>query len=375
MKIGTLDTRLLEYHISKRIHCDVDARRVCGAAVAVLQRGELLYRANFGRQHPEKETPLRPDAVFRIASMTKPITAVAVLQLVQQGKLGLQDEVAKYLPQYQQIPMAGGGCNTVPMRIWHLLTHTSGMEGVPSYKDITHHMLPEDNKNTAAAADFYATLPLPYEPGTYRRYSGRAAFDLLGRIVELASGVEFAEYLRQNIFQPCGMVDTTFAPSPAQWERMVGLHDYIGRCSLAAPTVPGCVVDDCPVTHPLGGGGLASTMDDYIKFAQVLQNKGQTPNGRILDEMWIHEMARPQLPVELMSEDVNQGLGVRVITGDGYPWLPVGAFGWSGAYGTHFWIDPVNEITAIYMKNSRYDGGSGAITAKHFEEDVFQSIL
>ena len=375
MKTGTIDTRLLEYHISKRIQADVEARRVCGAAVAVLQRGELLYRAEFGYQHPERQEPLRRDAVFRIASMTKPITAVAVLQLAQQGKLDLQDEVAKYLPRYARLPMAGGGYNQVPMRIWHLLTHTSAMEGVPSYKDITHHMLPEDNVCTAASADFYATLPLPYEPGTYRRYSGRAAFDLLGRIVEVVSGVEFAEYLRQNIFLPCGLKDTTFAPNADQWERMVGLHDYIGRRSVAAVTIPGCVVDDCPVTHPLGGGGLASTMDDYIKFTRMLQSKGMAPGGRVLEECWIDEMRKAQLSVELMSESVNQGLGVRVITGDGYPWLADGTYGWSGAYGTHFWIDPKNEITAIYMKNSRYDGGSGALTGKHFEEDVFLSIL
>jgi len=375
MKIGTLDSRLLGHNISKRILEDIQSQRVCGAAVAVLQRGEIVYRDTFGYQHPGSSEPLRKDAVFRIASMTKPITAVAVLQLVQQGILRLEDEVAKYVPQYERIPMAEGGFNKVPMRIWHLLTHTSGMEGVPSYKEIAHRLSPEHNRSTEAAAYFYATLPLPYEPGTYRRYSGRAAFDLLGRIVEVATGVEFAEYLRRNIFVPCGMVDTTFAPSPAQWERMVGMHNYQDGCSVVYPTVPGCVVDDCPVTHPLGGGGLVSTMDDYIKFAQVLLNKGATPNGRIIDEAWIDEMARVQLPVELMSEEENQGLGVRVITGEGYPWLPVGTFGWSGAYGTHFWIDPVNEIIAIYMKNSRYDGGSGALTGKHFEEDVFNSIL
>lgn len=375
MKTGTLDTRLLQHNLSARIQQDVSSQRVCGAAVAVLQHGDLLYEATFGYQHPGSSQPLRADAIFRIASMTKPITTVAVLQLAQQGKLALQDEVAKYLPQYARIPMEQGGYNTVPMRIWHLLTHTSGMEGVPSYKDITHHMCPEDNQSTAAAADFYAKLPLPYEPGTYRRYSGRAAFDVLGRIVEVVSGVEFGQYLQQHIFEPCGMVDTTFAPSPAQWERMVSLHEYIGHRGVAATTIPGCVVDDCPVTHPLGGGGLASTLSDYIKFAQMLLHKGMAPGGRILDEAWVTEMARPQLPVELMSESVNQGLGVRVITGDGYPWLPGGAYGWSGAYGTHFWIDPVNEIAAIYLKNSRYDGGSGSLTGKHFEEDVFRSIL
>ena len=376
MKTGTLDTRLLEYHISKRIQDDVEAQRVCGAAVAVLQRGEVLYRANFGAQHPESTQPLRDDAIFRIASMTKPITAVAVLQLAQQGKLQLQDEVSKYLPQFARIPMVDGGYNTVPLRIWHLLTHTASMEAdALSRETARYKMPPENNKTIAGAVDYYATLPLPFEPGTHRRYSGRVGYDILGRIVEVVSGVEFAEYMHRNIFQPCGMVDTTFAPSEEQWQRVVGMHNYVDGKGVTAPTVPGCVLDNCPVTHPVGSGGLISTLDDYIKFAQMLLCKGMAPGGRVLDEKWIDEMRKPQLPKEMMSENVNQGLGVRVITGDGYPWLPDGTYGWSGAYGTHYWVDPVNEITAIYLKNSRYDGGSGALTGKHFEEDVFLSIL
>ena len=376
MKKGTIDTRLLEYHISKRIQDDVRSQRVCGAAVAVLQRGQLIYRGYFGLQHPQKEEPLRADAIFRIASMTKPITTVAVLQLAQQGKLDLQDEVAKYLPQYARLPMASGGYNRVSMRIWHLLTHTSAMEADAGYRETARYQIPpETNRTIADAVDYYAGLALPYEPGEHRRYSGRVAFDVLGRIVEVVSGVEFAEYVRQNILQPCGMADTTFAPTPEQWQRVVGMHNYVDGKGVAAPTVPGCVMDNCPVTHPLGGSGLVSTLDDYIKFAQMLLHKGMAPGGRVLDEAWIDEMRKAQLPKEMMSESVNQGLGVRVITGDGYPWLPDGTYGWSGAYGTHFWVDPVNEIVAVYLKNSHYDGGSGALTGKHFEEDVFLSIL
>lgn len=375
MKTGNLDPQLLARNISRRISEDVQSQRVCGAAVAVLQRGERIYEANFGYQHPESSEPLRKDAIFRIASMTKPITTVAILQLAQRGLLKLSDEVSKYLPQYARIPLASGGYNTVPLRIWHLLTHTSGMEADAGYRETARYQIaPEHNQTIAGAVDYYATLPLPYEPGTYRRYSGRVAFDVLGRIVEIVSGMDFAQYVQKEITAPCGMVDTTFAPSDAQWERVVGMHDYRDGKSVVAETVPGCVVESCPVTHPLGGSGLVSTLSDFIKFAQMLLNKGMTPNGRILDPEWIEQMATPQLPVELMSESVNQGLGVRVITGDGYPWLPGGTYGWSGAYGTHYWVDPVNEIVAVYLKNSRYDGGSGALTGKHFEEDVFLSI-
>ena len=376
MKTGNLDPQLLARNISRRISEDVQSQRVCGAAVAVLQRGELVYEATFGYQHPESSEPLRKDAIFRIASMTKPITTVAILQLAQQGKLKLEDEVSQYIPQYARIPLASGGYNTVPLRIWHLLTHTSSMEADAGYRETARYQIPPENNQTiASAVDYYVTLPLPFEPGTHRRYSGRVAFDVLGRIVEIVSGVDFAQYVQKEIIEPCGMVDTTFAPSDAQWERVVGMHNYLDGKSVAAETMPGRVVEECPVTHPLGGSGLVSTLSDYIKFAQMLLNKGMTPKGRILDPEWIEKMATPQLPAEMMSESVNQGLGVRVITGDGYPWLPDGTFGWSGAYGTHYWVDPVNEIIAVYLKNSRYDGGSGALTGKHFEEDVFLSIL
>ena len=376
MKTGILDTRLLEHNLSKRILEDIRSQRVCGAAVAVTQHGEMICKAAFGLQHPEKTEPLRQDAIFRIASMTKPVTAVAILQLAQQGKLQLRDELSKYLPQYARIRLGDTGtfC-TVPVRIWHLLTHTSGMEAEPKYKAQARQLPMEIKESLARSVDYYATIPVSYEPGTRRRYSGRSTFDILGRIVELVSGIPFEEYVQREIFAPCGMTDTTFAPTAAQWERVVGMHDYQDGRGVASATTPGCVVDDYPVTHPLGGSGLVSTVADYVKFGQMLLNKGMTAGGRILDPQWIEEMAAPQLPAELMSESVNQGLGVRTITGDGYPWLPEGTFGWSGAYGTHFWVDPVNEIVAVYMKNSRYDGGSGALTGKHFEEDVFSSIL
>lgn len=376
MKIGKLDARLLEHNISRRIQDDVRSQRVCGAAVAVLQRGEMIYEAAFGYQHPDRSEGLRQDAIFRIASMTKPVTAVAVLLQAQRGKLKLEDEVSVYLPQYARVPLvtADNYC-AAPLRIWHLLTHTSGMQAVPEYNEWLRRIPPENKKTLAGAVDYYAKLPVAYEPGTLRRYSGRATFDILARIVEVTSGIGFEEFVQQEIVAPCGMVDTTFAPTPGQWERVVGMHDYQDGRSVASKTTAGCVVDDYPVTHPLGGAGLVSTLADYVKFAQMLQNKGRASGGSVLDAQWIERMTTAQLPAEMMSEAVNQGLSVRVITGEGYPWLPVGTFGWSGAYGTHFWVDPINEITAVYLKNSRYDGGSGAVTAKHFEEDVFLSIL
>lgn len=375
MKTGRIDEEALRRNIAKRITEDIQCHRVGAAAVCVLQRGSVNYSETFGTQVPNGDEPLRKDAIFRIASMTKPITVIAVLMLVQSGKLGLEDEVCKYLPKYAHLRLAEGVryCAT-PLRIWHLLTHTSGMETNQTYRDLARHLPPEIGCSLSRSVDYYASLPLAYEPGSQRRYSGRVTFDILGRIAELVSGQGFAEFVHDRIFVPCGMTDTAFSPTPEQWSRVVGMHDLRDGLSVTAETVPGCVVDDVPPSHPLGGSGLISTLSDYVKFARMLLDKGMTPRGRILDADLVTLMAVPQLPAELMSADVNQGLGVRVITGEGYPWLHTGAFGWSGAYGTHFWVDPFNEIVAVYMKNSRYDGGSGARTAKNFEEDVYLSI-
>ena len=227
MKIGQLNAEVLERNISRRITDDIRHNRVGAAAVAVLQHGQMVYSDTFGQQTPNGREPLRKDAVFRIASMTKPITAIAVLLQAQSGKLKLEDEVAMYLPQYARIRLAesNGYCMT-PLRIWHLLTHTSGMETNQIYKDWTRQMPMEVKRSLAKSVDFYATLPVAYEPGTKRRYSGRVAFDILGRIVELTSEMSFEDYIHERIFVPCGMVDTTFAPTPDQWSRVVGMHDF-----------------------------------------------------------------------------------------------------------------------------------------------------
>lgn len=376
MKNGTINSAVLTENLTRRIEEDVRAQRICGAAVAVSQHGHMLYSRAIGFQSPEQSQPLREDAIFRIASMTKPVTAVAVLIQAQRGKLNLEDPIGKYVPEFDgPILKTDGTPNNTPIQIWHLLTHTSGMEADADTKQMVRNVPKEYNATLADAMAYYCRIPICFEPGTKRRYSGRATFDILARIVELTSGVPFETFVEQEIFAPCGMVDTTFAPTASQWERMVGMHDYRDGCAVWAETTPGCVVDNIPVTHPLGGAGLISTLDDYMKFGQMLLRKGMTPKGPVVAADWLAKMSQPQLAPELMKPDVNQGLGVRVITGDGYPWLSVGSFGWSGAYGTHFWVDPANEIVAVYMKNSRYDGGSGAVTGKHFEEDVFLSIL
>ena len=203
MKIGTVDPTLLEKNLRNRKEDDIRSQRVCGAAVAVLQNGKQLYRGFFGAQRPGQNKALREDAVFRIASMTKPVTAVAVLIQAQRGKLKLEDPVSLYLPEYANITVGAEGrpCRT-PLQIWHLLTHTSGMEGDPDYRQWSKDIPAERQRTLKEGVQCYLEHPLSFEPGTLRRYSGRAAFDVLGRIVEITSGVDFAPSCRRRSLLP-----------------------------------------------------------------------------------------------------------------------------------------------------------------------------
>ena len=179
--------------------------------------------------------------------------------------------------------------------------------------------------------------------------------------------MKYGDFLKNNIFDRLGMTDTSFEPN---WERVIGMHNYLDGKAVKGDTNEGCVFSDFPISHQLGGAGLVSTIDDYCKFAEMLLNGG---NGIISPES-VKLMSTPSVPYSVQKRNKRWGLSVKVVSDESYQSLPVGAFGWSGAYGTHFWVDPENKITAVYMKNSHYDGGGDAITAKNFEWDVTLSM-
>ena len=356
----TLNPTALAEILDARFAADIAEANISGASAAVLQGGELLYKKFHGAA--------KEDTVFRLASMTKPITAAAVLILIDRGLLRLEDRVAEYLPGYASMKVDGGIPSGTPLTLLHLLTHTSGIGTGKLGEAQAREMTPEDNRTLAAAVDYYSRMELAFEPFTKSLYSGTAAFDVAARIVEIVSGKDFADFVREEITEPLGMTDTAFAPTKAQWARMIPMHNKVDGASVIAPMPEGCVFGATPTSHPLGGAGLASTLDDYIKFAIMLRNRG----GTILSERAISMMATEYVPEAIKKGGESWGLGVRVIRGGGN--LPAGAFGWSGAYGTHFWIDPENDIVAVYMKNSRFDGGSGARTSWQFEVDVMRAL-
>ena len=354
---------------------NMDANIIGNASLWVWQDGEEVYRNHFGSEASEY-------TIYRLASMTKPITSVAALQQIEAGKLALTDTVDKFYPEFRNTPMVGavngqlveiGKPERMPT-VMHLLTHSSGIGG-GEVESLQHRAkTTEDNATLQNAVGYFALSGMNYEPFTNVAYSGTAAFDVLAGILEKITDMPYDEYLKIAIFEPCGMADTTFAPTDAQWQRMIPMHDRVDGKSTIGHTWEGCVFENVPVTHFAGGAGLASTLEDYTHFARMLLQKGEFGGNRVLKPESVRLMGTPHLPHWLMPRPKRWGLAVKVVTSPEYGRLPLGCFGWSGAYGTHFWVDPENKIAAIYMKNSRHDGGGDAVTSAEFEEDVTNAL-
>ncbi len=376
-----LNSELLKKNIEKTITADIESGRVGGAAVNVMQNGETLYRADFGYSDCDSRTPLASNTIFRLASMTKPITAVATLIQVSRGLVDLFDPIEKFLPEYaeldvgvidenKQVVRARKARNKV--RIIHLLTHSSGI-GTLEVGDVQFaQMKPENMQSIATVVDYFGGAAIAFEPYTSQAYCPVVSFDILARIIEITSGMPYAEFVKKEIFEPLGMSDTTCVPTDEQWSRMISMHNFVDGKGVSVDAGSRYVFGGFSTTYNCGGAGVASTVEDYAKFANMLLCGGEYNGVRILPEGLACSIGVPHLPETVMPGHEIWGLSVRVIVGD-YT-LPIGSYGWSGAYGTHFWIDPENKIVAIYMKNSHYDGGAGASTACAFESDVMKSF-
>lgn len=365
----------LSANIDEIAQYDFSNNKVFGSAYYVYQDGAELEKC-YGTASLNSDAPITNTSIFRLASMTKPITAFAALILVDRGMLSLDDTVDMYIPKFKDIKIIdASGRESVPEKlptVRNILNHTSG---IASDTTKLKNMTANDNRSLDSAISFYIRNGLDFEPGSMQMYSGTGSFDVLTRIIEIASATEFPTFIQKEIFKPCGMVDTTFMPTEEQQARMVAMHNRTPNGENSVAQMPeGCVFEDIPYEHYLGGAGLVSTLSDYSKFAKMLVNKGKTDTTTIIKEETFNLLCTPQVPYQIMPHNARWGLGVRVITESSYPYLPVGSFGWSGAYGAHFWIDPENKIFAVFMKNSKIDGGAGNESAVKFEEAVYSSF-
>jgi len=375
-----LDIKLLQTNIDSIAHYDLSNNKVFGSAYWVFQENELTYEKYYGNLSADN-SPVKEDTLFRLASMTKPITAIAILILLERGALSLTDPVSKYLPEFKDIRIKGfdSSDNIVDLgkpekevKIINLLTHTSGVGSNPTKLD---KMTSEDKKTIDNSVKYHINMGLDFEPDSAQQYSGTGAFDVLVKIIEMLSKEDYLSFLKREIFEPCGMKDTTFIPSSEQWSRMISMHHKVNGENVIGQTYENCVFRDFPCTHFLGGAGLVSTLKDYALFAKMLLKKGKTETKNVISEETLKLMHTPYARKEIMPGKERWGLGVRVITDDSYGALPKGTFGWSGAFGSHFWIDYTNKIAAVFMKNSLFDGGSANESARNFEKAVNDSLV
>lgn len=321
----------------------ITAGELPGAVSLVAQNGRIVYFDARGVLDGDTHKPVAKDAIYSLASLTKPVTTVAILMLVEEGKLRLTDPISKFIPSYAEVQVAVTPARTAtvnrPLVIRDLLTHTSGMVSPPQF--------PTDaNATLANFIPSFAKQPLEFQPGTQWTYSNTVAFDTLARIAEITSGQPFDRFLRDRIFEPLGMNDTAHTLSAAQKQRLATRYDVTPK------GLQKTIRADTPLYFG-GGWGLNSTAQDYYRFAQMLLNKGELDGHRLLSPRAVELMQAVQAPDTLPGRTPGTawGLGVRVITDAAKAgvWLSNGSYGWTGASGTHFWIDPAENLVAVLM--------------------------
>jgi CubicO group peptidase (beta-lactamase class C family) len=392
--VGLSTERL--HRINDVVQSYIDSHQISGAVTMVSRRGRIAHFEAQGLMDLESKTPMRKDAIFRMASMSKPVTGVAILMLMEEGKLRLGDPVSRFIPEFKSTkvaiarplppgpPPAPGQAPrepeiyTVPadreITIRDLLTHTSGLESGGAGAREGARIAPRDTKK--ALADYVPRLgavPADFQPGTRWQYSPLAGIETLGRIVEIASGQTFDRFLRDRIFDPLGMKDTAFFPTDDKASRVVTLYRRVSM-GLERTETP-----EWLATRTLfsGGGGLWSTADDYMQFAQMLVNGGVLNGERLLSPRTIDLMASNHVG------DLYTGIGQR-LQGMGFG-LTVevvmdnvaagrressGSFGWDGAFGTHFWVDRKEQLVGLLMIQEPV----GALS-RDFENAVMQAIV
>jgi CubicO group peptidase (beta-lactamase class C family) len=352
----------------QRIHALVQRRMeagdITGAVTLVARKGQIAYLEAQGTLDLDTKKPMARDSMFRMASMTKPVIGTAVMMMLEEGKLQLGDPVSKYIPEFKGMKVGmlqepGHGPSeppkfyTVPadrdITIKDLLTHTSGLSSGQMGQSEVAKMR---RKPTETLADYIPRLgstPLEFQPGSHWMYSPSDGFDVLARIVEVASRMPLDRFLKQRIFDPLDMPETHHYPTDEQMARLAtayrktdtGLVKTENSLSMSSKV------------YFAGGGGLVSTIDDYSHFAQMLANGGELNGKRLLSPRTVKLMSSVHIPATLPGRTAGEGFGlsVRVIQDAvaGNHRISDGSFGWSGAYGTHFWVDPKEDIVAIMM--------------------------
>jgi CubicO group peptidase (beta-lactamase class C family) len=373
-RLDRLDRRLARW---------VDDGQLPGYLVTVSRHGRLAHVAKYGRRDVERGLPVEDDTRWRIYSMTKPVTSVAAMMLYEEGAFQLGDPIATWLPEFAEprVYVAGSDLKPVtvpatePIRVWHLLTHMSGLtygfhRAHPvdaAYRGMGHEWSTPPGADSAEVCRQWASVPLVFQPGSDWNYG--VSTDVLGRLVEVISGQPLDEFFEQRIFAPLGMRDTSFGLRPDDDP------ESLARLYLATPGQPGGpssgmmfdeASDAAARTRPeflSGGGGLVSTAGDYLRFVELLRRGGSFDGGRLLGSRTIAHMVRNHLPgnrdletfgrplyAETPLRGVGFGLGFSMVIDPARYGVvaSLGDYSWGGAASTAFYVDPVEDLTVTF---------------------------
>lgn len=379
--------------ISTWMHRQVELQRLPGLSVLVQRRGQVGFFEAAGLRDVAAGLPLTAETIFRIYSMTKPVTSVAVMLLYEEGLFQLDDPLAKFLPAFERMQVLTGGDAASPqleparelITIRQLLTHTAGltygfMHASPVDALYRKHKIsfPGGKGRLEDVVDRLATLPLLFHPGSFWSYS--VATDVLGRLVEVLAGQPFDRFLAERIFQPLGMVDTGFTVPADQLDRFAALYGPPGSQGMGLQSAraanelrpepkPGLELLDPPngaFAKPAqvfsGGGGLVSTMSDYLRFCRMLLNKGALEGVRLLGPRTVEFMTMNHLAGDMAAmgqsrfseapmAGVGFGLGFSIMLSPAQAQTigSIGEYAWGGAASTGFWIDPLEDMIVILM--------------------------
>jgi CubicO group peptidase (beta-lactamase class C family) len=386
--------------IREAVQRHVDAGEVSGVVTLVARRGKIAHFEAYGLQDLESKKAMPKDGIFRLASMSKPITAAAVMMMVEEGKIRLTDPVSRFIPEFRGAKVAvakpgargggpagpggpGGGRGPAPefdvvsanrdITVRDLLTHGSGLMSGGLGNAVAPQRGPNDTLATYIPK--LGTVPLDFQPGTLWRYSGLAGFDVLSRIVEIVSEQPFDQFLKQRLFDPLGMKDTGFSARPDNQARLVTLYQRgpDGKLTKAA-NQEGL----SSKTYFAGSGGMVTTAEDYAQFAQMLVNGGELNGRRYLGTRTVQLMSTNHTG-DLVNGQFGRpaagmgfGLGVQVVEDPALAGLrqSKGSWGWAGAYGTNVNIEPAEKMVTIIMMQT----STGSLQ-RDFENAVFQAIV
>ena len=364
----------------------IDAGDIAGVVTLVARHGRLAHLQAQGFADIAKRTPMRTDHIFGLASMSKPITTVAIMMLVESGDIRLSDPVSRFIPEFAEpamvaVPRPNGAEGTYdlvsatrPITVGDLLKHGSGLVSGGLGARAAAQIAPRAPRdNLASYIPKLAKVPLDFQPGTLWRYSGLAGFDVLSRIVEIVSEQAFDAFLKQRLFDPLGMPDTGFHfADAARAQRVASMHARRDGKLEVAPR-------ELDAVYFSGAGGLASTAEDYLQFAQMLLNGGELNGRRYLGPRTV-ELMRSNHTGDMVNGQFGRpargmgfGLGMQVLEDPVAAALAVsqGAYGWAGGTGVSFWIEPAEDMVAIFF----IQGGAAGIARPAFEAAVRQAIV